>query len=55
MKIKLCRKKNKAVKRGKYIDKNIAKQFIEISRGIRAFREKQYDKAIQYLEKGFIS
>lgn len=52
MEIRLC-KNNKInpTRKGKYIDKEIAKQLIDISRGVRAFREQKYAKAIQYLEK----
>ena len=51
MNIRLCRKKGNPTRKGKYIDKEIAVQLIEISRGVRAFREKKYAKAAQYLEK----
>ena len=51
MNIRLCRKKGTPTRKGKYIDKKIAAQLIEISRGVRAFREKKYAKAAQYLEK----
>ena len=51
MNIRLCRKKGTQTRKGKYIDKQIAAQLIEISRGVRAFKEKKYAKAIQYLEK----
>ena len=51
MKIRLCSKKNHPTRRGKYIDREIALQLIEIGRGVRAFKEKKYAKAIQYLEK----
>lgn len=50
MDIRLCRKKGNPTRSGKYIDKEIAKQLIEISRGVRAFKEEKYAKAIQYLE-----
>lgn len=51
MKIRLCRKKGHPTRKGKYIDRNIALQLIDIGRGVRAFQEKKYAKAIQYLEK----
>ena len=52
MEIRLC-KNNKInpTRKGKYIDKEIAIQLIDISRGVRAFKEEKYAKAIQYLEK----
>lgn len=52
MEIRLC-KNNKInpTTKGKYIDKEIAIQLIDISRGVRAFKEEKYAKAIQYLEK----
>lgn len=50
MNIRLCRKKEKPTRKGKYIDKKIAMQLVEISRGVRAFREEKYGKALQYLE-----
>lgn len=51
MNIKLSKNKNFTVKKGKRIDKNVARQFIEIQKGIRAFYKKEYGKSIQYLEK----
>ena len=51
MKIRLCRKKDHPTRKGKYIDREIAFQLIDIGRGVRAFQEKKYAKAIQYLEK----
>lgn len=51
MNIRLCRKKGNPTRKGKYIDKEIALQLVEITRGVRAFREEKYAKAIQYLEK----
>ena len=51
MNIRLCRKKGNPTRKGKYIDKEIATQLVEIGRGVRAFRERKYAKAIQYLEK----
>ena len=52
MEIRLC-KNNKInpTRKGKYIDKEIAIQLIDISRGVRAFREQKYAKTVQYLEK----
>lgn len=51
MKIRLNRKMSNPTRKGKYIDRNIAIQLIEIGRGVRAFKEEKYGKAIQYLEK----
>lgn len=51
MNIRLCRNKSNPTRKGKYIDKTIAKQLIEIGRGVRAFKEEKYAKAVQYLEK----
>ena len=51
MNIKLSKNKNFTVKKGKRIDKDVARQFIEIQKGIRAFYKKEYGKSIQYLEK----
>ncbi len=52
MEIRLCKNnKTNPTRKGKYIDKEIAKQLIDISRGVRAFREQKYAKAVQYLEK----
>lgn len=51
MKIRLCRNKCTQKRKGKYIDKEIAKQLVEIGRGKRAFKEEKYAKALQYLEK----
>lgn len=51
MNIKLCKKKENLTRKGKYIDKKIAMELVEISRGVRAFREQKYGKALHYLEK----
>ena len=51
MRIKLCRNKNNPTRKGRYIDKDIAKQLTEIEKGVKAFREEKYAKALQYLEK----
>ena len=52
MEIRLCKNNKISLPRkGKYIDKEIAKQLIDISRGVRAFREQKYAKTVQYLEK----
>ena len=51
MNIRLCRNKSNPTRKGKYIDKEIAVQLIEIGRGVKAFKEEKYAKAIQYLEK----
>ena len=51
MNIKLCRKNdNNPVRKGKYVDRNIAMQLTQIEIGVKAFREEKYAKAIQYLE-----
>lgn len=49
MKIRLNRSKN-PTRKGKYIDRKIASQLIEISRGVRAFKERKFAKAAQYLQ-----
>ena len=49
MNIKLCKNKNHPTRKGKYIDRNIAKKLTEIELGVNAFRERKYAKAIQYL------
>lgn len=51
MNIRLCRNKSNPTRKGKYIDKQIALQLVEIGRGVRAYKEEKYAKAIQYLEK----
>ena len=49
MNLKLCRNKSNTTRKGRYIDKNIAKKLTEIELGINAFRERKYAKVIQYL------
>ena len=51
MNIRLIKKNKAPTRKGKYIDRKIARQLIEIGRGKRAFKEGKYAKAIQYLER----
>lgn len=51
MNIRLSKKNKAPTRKGKYIDRKIARQLIEIGRGKRAFKEGKYGKAIQYLER----
>ena len=51
MRIKLCKNVSTNIRKGKYIDKDVAKQLTDIAIGKKAFREEKYAKAMQYLEK----
>lgn len=51
MNIRLCRKKGNPTRKGKYLDKQISLQLVDIGRGVRAYNEKKYAKSLQYLEK----
>jgi len=51
MKIRLYKNKCNPTLKGRYINEQIAMQFVDIGKGIRAFNKKKYAKSIRYLEK----